>query len=1041
MKKIISLSILIYLILTTAYAESTVIHINSDTVDEFRSGPESSIKGCVVGYDYEGEYDLYAAFYKDDKLVGADKTVFDISKGNNEFEIVIEQADEFRDCEIKYFLWDNMTPVSDKTDYYRLKTFSDKYEPYYPMITAASKSAEEIFDATLPTEFELTEAQREARFNVIKMYKEAGFDITRGMGNLNYNIFNIPNSWSTLTPKSLTGNYEQSFSVDACFNRKIPEDAPMTELNQEVLKLTNMHLAVTNTLTQTGGQGTGIARVIGKETDPVMSLVSRWDESVYYIQGAALMHVPENISELVNTNPSSDRHAIFIDDTKRIMKHLFKTVPNDNSYPYDIQSGRLPGYDIRGRADSAVVDLTGIGAEGVGSTYASYVVSDGMTIKPNEISNPDVMIEHAVSAAINPVMYGVVYPAMSSDCGDVNNASNFGAVPEGGLICIDKNIDLDALYEGGKLSLPSYKILKAVQEYGLYNVDRSGNSKGYGTVLYTSTSSSDWENAGDERFNVPYKGNKQGYVNVNSELEAFFGGDEFFGIGYPKLYVTIPVVKYAELDVDEDGSINENDMACTAQNVGAEINDTTKKYDINSDSLIDEKDVRVFEAYFEDKAQHLNDDELITVTLKSNDKYNGKIITKGAIFNASENVYKAKKGTYISFVACGYGDYEFSNWNGDFSGINESIVTIKADKDYSIGASYKKKNMYNVSVNASEGGTVLISKNGRDYTAPGQQYAENTLLYIKAVSDDGYILSNWNGDVDGNQEIQRVLVTGEIEINAVFEKGYVEDYSDENWECVTSLPDGAYTVDKENKVIRFNYSSFNYSPVLINKKLMLAGDWMVSAQMNNTVGMGKDHGGKIIFGYKDKNNYYYFYLGSNGERAELQQVSNGKTVKLAEYSGGFVFDGVSFTAYPLSVGISYADGKLTVKGYKNGAEITYIDGYEGRFHGRFGIGTHFHGYMSINNIKAKTSEIYGPYADFDEAANMLYVYGRAGGAGERNTLIINKREDNSLVYLTQYTTNDTGEYSFIARLQENPENYIINVRSGSEPVEVTPYTN
>ena len=1041
MKKIISLSILIYLIISTVYANAAVLHINSDTVYDFKSGVNNEISGCAVSYDYEGGCDLYIAFYKDDKLLGVDKTEISILKGNNDFSLNIEQAADFRECEIKCFLWNEMNPISEETEYYRLKTFSDKYEPYYPMVTAAEKSADEIYEATLPTEFELTESQKEARYNVVKMYKEAGIDITRGIGNLNYNIFNIPGSWSSLTPKSLTGDYEQSFSVDACFNRKIPDNAPYAELNSEVINLSDMHLAVTNTLAATGGQGTGIVRIIGKETDPIMSLVSRWDAGVYYIQGAALLHVPENVAELVNTNPSSDRHAIFIDDTMRVMKHLFKTVPNDSSYQYDIENGRLPGYDIRGRADSAVIDLTGIGAEGVSSTYASYVPSDGMTIKSNEIKNPDVMIEHAVSAAINPVMYGVVYPAVSSDCGTVNNASNFGAVPEGGLIYLDKAIDLQALYDSGKLSLPTYKILRAMQEYGLYNVDRAGSSKSYGTVLYTATASSDWENPEDESFNVPYANNSQGYTYINSEIKAFFEGNDFFGTGVPKLYATIPVVKYAHLDINKDGAITDADKTEVEAMCGAQINKTTKKFDVNCDFAIDEKDARIFTSYFADEAQHLNNDELVTITLKSNDNYNGKLITKGAVFKESDTVYKARKGTYISIAACGYGDYEFSKWNGDFAGYDDSIVTVRADKDYCIGASYTKKTMYNAAFTASAGGSILVSKNGNSFSAPSGAYSENTLLYVKAVPDDGYILSGWGGDIEGNQEIQRIVITGDVEINAYFEEGYVENYSNDNWECLTSMPDNAYTIDAANSRIKFNFSSFNYSPLLINKKVTLAGDWMLSAQMNNTVGMGADHGGKLIFGFRDNKNYNYFYLGSNGERAELWQVSEGKSAKIAEYTGDFISGGVSFSAYPISIGITYSDGFLCVKGYKNGAEITYLENIEGRFNGQFGIGSVFHGYMYFDNIKAKASEIYGPFADYSSSSQMLKIYGRAGSDDVGVTLIVNKREDNSLFYLMQHTTDETGEYSFTLKAPENLEEYIIYVRCGSELYEVTPYIN
>ena len=97
--------------------------------------------------------------------------------------------------------------------------------------------------------------------------------------------------------------------------------------------------------------------------------------------------------------------------------------------------------------------------------------------------------------------------------------------------------------------------------------------------------------------------------------------------------------------------------------------------------------------------------------------------------------------------------------------------------------------------------------------------------------------------------------------------------------------------------------------------------------------------------------------------------------------------------------------------------------------------------MYFDNIKAKASEIYGPFADYSSSSQMLKIYGRAGSDDVGVTLIVNKREDNSLFYLMQHTTDETGEYSFTLKAPENLEEYIIYVRCGSELYEVTPYIN
>lgn len=1005
-----------------AAAPSAELYINSDTVDNFAQ--TSIIEGCAVTYDFTGECDLYTAFYKGGILIGADKHTISTAEGNNYFMAEIENAEKYADCEIKYFLWNEMTPLDTEADFYRLNDFSDSLEPYYPMLTAAQKTTEDIYNATLPADFELTQAQAQTRYNVVEMYKNAGFDIVHSMQSSEYNKFSIPSSWSKLTPKSLTGEYEQTYSIDACFNRKIPDKAPRVELNDEVLDLSGFQLAVVNSKNNQGGQGTGIARVIGTEDDPVMSVASRWDASVYYVQTLYNMHLPEDTADRLNYNMSSDRHAVFIDDTLKAAVHMYKVTPPSLEFEYDIHDGRLPGYDIRGRASGAMSDLTGIGADGLSGAYASKVPSDGMTIKSNEIKNSDTMINHAISAAINPVMYGVVYPAITSDCGGVNDASNFGAVPEGGLIQLDKDIDLDSLYNSGKLSLPGYKILKAMQEYGMYNVDRTGSSKGYGVMMYTSTNSNDWINESDSSFNVPYKNNAQGYSSVNSELEAFFSGDEFFGIEKPKLYATIPVVKYAKLDLNSDGTVNEADKALV----------TTENHDINCDGKVNDDDVRVYDNYFTDTAQQL--DDVYTISIQNNDNLSGKLIINGAVTGAYPE-YKVRKGTTVTVSAVGWTGYEFSHWTGDAQGEEADTLVLRADKDYTLGAKYTAKPVYALSINKNEGGQVLVSTNGKDYGEAKAQYPKGTLLYLKAVSDEGYMLESWSGDASGVADIQKAVITDcDLNINVNFVKGYNESYLSENWETVNKkLPEGAYTVNPSSKRISFNYSSFNYKPILINNAVGLVGDWSVSVGIRESIPMGSGHPALIIFGYIDEKNYQYLEFDEDGNgSATLYKVVDGAASKTAQCSKELISDG--FNSCPVDIKIQCKDGKLSVKGYKNGKEITYFENLEGSFSGRFGVGAAFHGYLYFNNIKATYTGDAQTHAEYDAENNYVNIYGYSVGAENKNSvsLMCVNNTDNSIYYTRQYTPENDGYYRFTFKVFDDISNYSIILRSGSEGV-------
>lgn len=941
-----------------AEKNETVLYINSDTIDKIGAAQSGTaqIEGCVVTYGDESEAYLYTAFYKGEQLKAVTQNELSLSKGNNDFSVQIKLPKDYADCDMKFFLWDkDIKPMLGKgTQYYRTETFSDSYEPYYPMLTAQTKTVDEIFQDTLPTSFELTENQKDVRRQVVKMYKDAGFDITAGISpdgvdNEVHNIFNIPSGWSTLTPKSLIGDYEQMYSIDACFNRKIPNNSPMVELNDEVISFKNLHIAVNNTPANPGGQGTGIARVIGRENDPLKTVMARWNAAVYAPQSLYRLRVPENAGEHLNRNPSSDRHAIFIDDTKRTAVHIYKTVPPTGSFPYDLDAGRIPGFFIRGAASGNMIELTGIGAEGISGGYATGVAADGFTVKSNEIKNSDTMINHAVSAAINPVMFGRVYPALKSDSGAINDASNFGAVPEGGVIRLDPQYNLEALYNSGKLSLPSYKILKAVQEYGLYNVDRSGYGKGMGVMLYTSTNKSDWYNEDDTSFNVPFANNEQGYEAVTKEIVAFMAGDEYFGTEKPKLYVTIPVVKYATLDIDKNGVIEEADM-----NIVSDAKQYTKEYDINCDGVLDYKDKRVYENYFADLPQHKNDEDLCTLTVTSLDTRCGKILVRGAAYDESGNgrKFKVKKDQLVTISAVEYTGWEFVGWSGDFEGINDNIITIRANKDYNISPNYSRKTTYKLNVNTEGNGKVMVSTDALNYHSPGY-YAEDTLLYVKAIPDEGNVVDSWSGDIRGFDKIQKLVMKQGATVNVKFTPGYIEDYSEDNWVCISEgIPEDAYVINSEKEQIEFNLSSFSYTTVLINTKQPLNGDWVLNVQLNNVVNLGNGNGSRILFGYKDKNNYNYMYVGGSGGNVALYNITDGIKSCIASYTGLLEAGFTNFNAYPISLRFECTDNKLTVAGYKNNDELKYFENIEGNFDGNFGVAGQFHGYLYFNNISA-----------------------------------------------------------------------------------------
>ena len=163
--------------------------------------------------------------------------------------------------------------------------FSDEYEPYYPMITATTKTTEEIYDALCSNAqgiAEWSDTLHKTRMDVVKMYQDVGIDIAWGYGGKDYNGTLVqmrceadkPSRWSKKTPKPLEGDYEQCFSIDACWNNKIPDDFPKVELTQEAFHLTTWQLATVKSKVSEG-TGTGIPVIIGKKNDPVKTILDK----------------------------------------------------------------------------------------------------------------------------------------------------------------------------------------------------------------------------------------------------------------------------------------------------------------------------------------------------------------------------------------------------------------------------------------------------------------------------------------------------------------------------------------------------------------------------------------------------------------------------------------------------------------------------------------------------------------------------------------------------------------------------------------------
>jgi len=628
----------------------------------------------------------------------------------------------------------------------------------------------------------------------------------------------------------------------------------------------------------------------------------------------------------------------------------------------DLQLGPVPGYNLRAWCISNLVRLDGIGLEGRAGVYATQVPTLGFTIKDWEINEPDSEINHAISGAFNPLCNGFIYPASRSDAGDagINNPGNCGSIVQGGVIQLDPDFDLKAVYDAGKLSLPAYKILKAMQKYGMYNLDKGGNSANHGCMMYTSTGAGDWLNPEDSRYNVPFKDGAQGSVNVTEEIKAFFQNDEFFGLTQqPKLFITIPNVKYANLDVNGDGEIDKTDEALVIQNVDKELTDENKICDINQDGKMTGRDAEIYYNYFNDIGQHSY--VYYNVNYQNVNPEEGMIVSAAEwIARTQDNTFQVQEGMDVIFGAVPAPGYEFECWTGDFEGVTSRTLTLHMDKDYNFGAKFKKnENKHSFKINIEGPGSVgvqtrVMYNSGQQaaYNEPASEYAHDELLSIQAIPDEGAKFVGWKGSFEGTNHTTSYVVDKDTELTAVFSnEGYLESYNIEDWESVNG--NFGVTFVPESNRITFGFSNFQKASVICAKNSYVDDGYTFSVRFNCSTPMrSNSNGARMIFDYQDRKNYYYVQVGGAGG-VTLGKVYKGTNSTLRTFVKEKVADGVSFENWPLDIRVTRtADGKITVDGFRENKRLTYFENVKDNTFkgGKIGLAAVAHGYLRFENV-------------------------------------------------------------------------------------------
>ena len=300
----------------------------------------------------------------------------------------------------------------------------------------------------------LTPEEMDTRSRVAAMYLNFGFDLSLDYANDLSELLPalLPSSWAV--PEAGTQSpLSMRFSSDAPFYHPIPADWPHVRLPHGYLKTIQL-----NTNLQGDGLGYGIA--IAPAGTPTAAINSMWYKQVS-TRKTIPFRVPANWSKVMPRLEAGDRHIIFVDPQDNTFVSLYKTsVDPDTGYPQSLYA-------------SPPASFNSLGDHG-GST-ASRFSELPLLIQPEEATQADGPIRHALGGSVSRVWAARVYPATARDYGmltSVNTctgkgATNTGLVPYGGIIQLDPALNLDQM----KLSRPAFRILQAMQTYGYYVMD------------------------------------------------------------------------------------------------------------------------------------------------------------------------------------------------------------------------------------------------------------------------------------------------------------------------------------------------------------------------------------------------------------------------------------------------------------------------------------------------------------------------------------------------------------------------------------------
>lgn len=173
----------------------------------------------------------------------------------------------------------------------------------------------------------------------------------------------------------------------------------------------------------------------------------------------------------------------------------------------------------------------------------------------------------------------------------------------------------------------------------------------------------------------------------------------------------------------------------------------------------------------------------------------------GSISPSADSTYE--EGQKISLRANPIESHTFSSWSGDID-TTDNPLSLTVDQNYTITANFDKKS-YELSINTEGEGTV----NEEIVQTKSKDYEHGTVVKLTANPSEGWIFSEWRGDISRTENPTQIIVDSKTDINTIFEPASTNVTVSADWNELGNVPEEIFSGDQSN----LNSSSGNNKTV------------------------------------------------------------------------------------------------------------------------------------------------------------------------------------------------------------------------------------